>query len=102
MDKRELLKQEIAERQIELKKLEREEADKMIAEVIKPLSGYTDEEKIKKFDHLYEIAKEMLKDAVESGDAVHFSYVYSTWEEVMELISYDKKSLWKYYLKKCE
>ena len=65
---------------------------------IRQLDEYTDEEKIEKFDELYESAKDMLEKFRDSdrGEPDEDEPNY-TWESVMNLLAKDKRKFWEYY-----
>ncbi len=100
MDKTsEQLKKEIKEKQAELEKLEKEEANKKRQLAVKDLSEYTSEEKIKAFDKLYASAAFNLHEREDNGrlgdkddDEEHYS-----WESLMELLARNKTKFWDYY-----
>jgi hypothetical protein len=89
------LKLEIEKKKKELEKLIKKEADTIRYQTIKKLSDYTDEEKIKKFDYLYNFALEELNSA-ENKEETDEHYA---WEAIMELLSKknDKGYFWGYY-----
>ena len=91
------LKREIAEKKAELARLEKLESDSIRTEAIKPLSEYTDEEKIEEFDAIYNSALTMLGEAEENGSENDNDDEHYTWEQVMELLARKKEKFWNYY-----
>ena len=92
----EKLKRELAETKAKLEKLEKEEKTAGRDGAIKKLEEYTDEEKIKFFDKLYNQAKTELEHLEECGfhdeDDVHYA-----WEEFIQILARDKKLFWSYF-----
>jgi hypothetical protein len=64
--------------------------------VIKPLSEFSVDEKVKAFDELYDCAlvdfEEVEREHYLDGDAAHYM-----WEQVMELLAYDNGTFWEEY-----
>jgi hypothetical protein len=92
MNEIEKLQQEIEEKIKLINKLKRSSKK----EVIKDLSEYTDEEKIKFFDDTYNSSLELLiqKENGEIGDEIDTQY---DWEANMLLLAKDQISFWKYW-----
>ena len=92
----EKLKRELAEAKARLEKLEKEEKTAGRDSAIKKLEEYTDEEKIKFFDILYESAISELKTVEECGyhneDCAHYA-----WEEYIQILARDNKLFWNYF-----
>lgn len=72
--------------------------DDSFNDFIKGLDEYTDEEKIKKFDTLYNMALRSLNDYI---DSQRFEYDEDEkqylWEEVMKLLSYNNRDFWNFF-----
>ena len=78
-----------------LAELEQEEKNSLKNETIKKLSEYTIEEKVAKFDTMYNSALNELEELEKSGyswDNVHYA-----WENYIEILSKDKNKFWKYW-----
>ena len=95
MSREEELEKKIAKDKAELEKIK--EAKKDISTSLKPLSTYTDEEKLKWFDETYKYALSEFKNNA-SGDTSEDDTQYM-WESLMEILAYKGKSdeFWKTY-----
>jgi len=96
MGKREDLLKKIADAQDQLNKLELEQKSNIRESAIKNLDEYTDEEKIKFFDKMYESALEELNRTEKENYHDEDSAGYA-WEEYILILSKDKKLFWKYW-----
>ena len=95
-EERELEKQ-IKEKKNELAALQKKNEEKKLLEVIKSLSEYTVEEKIKIFDAMYNDALNTLEKKkngqyFDDNDDAHYD-----WEEKMSLLAKDKNKFWEYW-----
>jgi len=72
--------------------------EKDISDIIKDLNEYTDEEKIQKFDELYDVALTIFNATIEGRLGPEYAeYETHTWEDVMELLAKDKRKFWDYW-----
>lgn len=92
---KEELKRAIEEKRKELEELEKLEKVYDRNLIVKELSEFTDEEKIKIFDYLYKSSLEDLETLEREGyqDEDSAQYVY---EDFLEIVARDKKLYWKY------
>ena len=92
----ERLEKELLDAKLKLEQAREKEKHSTRNLAIKDLSEFTDEEKIKKFDALYESAIYSIKyledNGFESKDDEHYS-----WEELISLPAREKDKFWKYY-----
>lgn len=95
MDK-ESLKKEIETKKQQLRELEELEAKSLRDEAIKPLSEFTIEEKIARFDGMYNFAKSCLEFTEENGYSNEDDEHYA-WEEIMTLLAKNRNKFWKFY-----
>ena len=91
------LEKEIKEKQAALEAIKNNKAKK--DSVIRPLESYSDKEKIEAFDSFYTGAISTIKQ--KEGEENHDDDAEYTWESVMELLAYPKKSkeFWEYFNK---
>lgn len=91
----ESLRKQIKEKELELERLEKEEALSKRKEAVRDLSEFSDEEKITIFDRLYEESLEDLTDLEDKGysdeDSPHYAY-----ESFLEIVARDKRKYWIY------
>jgi len=96
MGEKEKLIKQIADAQKKLKKLEEQEQNSLKYSAIKKLEEYTSEEKIKKFDALYNSSlselEEIERKKYHDDDCVHYF-----WEASMEILARDRDKFWEYY-----
>lgn len=92
----EKLKKEIEERRAELAKLEAQEIKDSKKEAIKDLSEFSNDEKIKIFDALYNYSKDELEEVENTGYTDEDSDHYA-WETLITILARDNKKFWKYY-----
>lgn len=90
------VKAEIERKKRELESLEKSLSMDKRRMAIKDLSEFSDEEKIKQFDKIYNIALSVVEEAEENGyvdeDTDHYVY-----EDVMGIIARDRQEFWKYF-----
>jgi len=95
LSKREKLEAELAQKQAELAALNEQERE--ASNAIVPLENYTDEQKIKFFDSLYNSALSHVKEVEAEGwideDAAHYMY-----EDAMSILNIENpRAMWNYY-----
>lgn len=92
----ERLEKELLDAKLKLEQAREKEKYSARNLAIKDLSEFTDEEKIKKFDALYESAMYSIKEVERTGfvneDDEHYS-----WEDLITIPARDKDKFWKYY-----
>lgn len=94
-NEKEKLKREITEAKNRLKVLEKQEKETKKDLAIKKLKEFTDQEKIKFFNNMYNTAKNELEDH-EKGDNDEDNDHYA-WEEYIVILARDKEPFWEYW-----
>jgi hypothetical protein len=93
MTEKEKLEKQILDAKNKLAELENAEKISNRNETIKPLSEYSDQEKIDFFDKLYESAESELKDLEKTG----YTDKQYAWESYITILARDKNKFWKYW-----
>jgi len=93
---KEKLKREIAEAKKRLEQLEKEEKSESKNMAIKKLAEFSDEEKIKFFDKMYNSAISEVNAVIECGYHDEDCAQYG-WESYIEILAKDKDLFWKYF-----
>ena len=96
MTEKEKLEKQIADTQNKLKELLNKEQNSLKYSAIKKLEEYTTEEKIKKFDNLYNSSLSELE-KIESKKYHDDDWKHYAWEASMEILARDMDKFWEYY-----
>ncbi len=96
MTEKEKLEKQILDAKNKLAELENAEKNSKRNDAIKPLSEYSDQEKIDFFDKLYESAASELNDLEQTGFSDEDNDHYA-WENYIEILARNKNKFWKYW-----